>query len=355
MASSMARWSACPVSMIRCASGMRCFTWARKSAPFMPGSRKSEMTTSGLYCSRILESLLPVEGGANLPGPAAEHATERLEDVLLVVHHEQPALGGRHLERRLHRVWSSGNSLCATAGPPVWSAEPVGIRSVSPGDPLRGPWVTPHPSGVWRSSATQAAQAKRRWPGVPGGQESPVPRGQGAQAGVRQAHPVAALALGAGEAPVGRAISSSAVCTFTAGWLPTPTLAVSRRSAAGPVRREATSRRIRSATVSAPARCVCGRRQANSSSPVRATVSGSRTAATRHWADRAEHAVFNEVAERLVDAAELVEVHQDEGERIVVALRAPEFVLEPQEEVAAVVHLGEGVHHRDPVLCAGVF
>ena len=168
MASSMARWSACPVSMIRWASGTRCFTWARKSAPFIPGSRKSEMTTSGVNCSRIVAGPAPRRARSRISqSPRAEHATERLEDVLLVVHHQQPPLGRRHLERRLHRVSSRGSPCLQPPGHP---SGPRNLWGSGPFHPVlhTGPWVTLHPSGVLAVAADPGSQANRPLPGVLG-------------------------------------------------------------------------------------------------------------------------------------------------------------------------------------------
>jgi hypothetical protein len=79
-----------------------------------------------------LESPLPVERGADLPVMAAEHATERLEDVLLVVHHQQSPECGRHPERRLHGSFSPG-AVVQPPGHPDGSRQAGGIRSVLPG------------------------------------------------------------------------------------------------------------------------------------------------------------------------------------------------------------------------------
>jgi len=105
IASSIAFWSACPVSMIRCVRGDSSFTRVRSSTPLIPGIRKSEMTTDGRKEARSSRPRAPSWAISISQFPPPEGPPQRPEDVLLVVDQQQPpawgdsrSRGGCHLD-----------------------------------------------------------------------------------------------------------------------------------------------------------------------------------------------------------------------------------------------------------------
>ena len=75
-----------------------------------------------------------------------------------------------------------------------------------------------------------------------------------------------------------------------------------------------------SAVTRAPSSAISGRRTANSSPPVRAKMSSRRRRGFTAAAMMAEQVVAREVAVRVVDALEVIDVERDERQRALVAL-----------------------------------
>ena len=84
----------------------------------------------------------------------------------------------------------------------------------------------------------------------------------------------------------------------------------------------------------------------NSSPPTRATVSVSRTIASKRLAERLQHEIAGAMPADVVHVLEAVEVDRDEGERLARAPRAAERLLDAVVEQHTVREAGERVAER---------
>ena len=101
--------------------------------------------------------------------------------------------------------------------------------------------------------------------------------------------------------------------------------------------------RRRSAVARAPATPVAGRMTANSSPPIRATVSISRELAREDLRECDERVVAGRVAVEIVDLLEVVDVDQQRSEGLAAAPGARQLVPEPLADGAAVEQAGQRI------------
>ena len=88
---------------------------------------------------------------------------------------------------------------------------------------------------------------------------------------------------------------------------------------------------------------VAGNSTANSSPPRRATVSDARKRAAQARRHFLQNQIAGVMAERVVDLLEAVEIDQQHGEALLIAMRAQDRLLQPIEEQRAIGKIGERV------------